>query len=272
MQTWTFTLPGIYPIVLTVEDAAGMTDTASFTVTVEDTTPPTTTATFDPPIGGDRKFKQIVQVIFTVSGEPAGMVELYYRVNGGEWEKIPGGLALSFGGDLQYPDGSYEIEYYSKDMSGNSEDVKTISTFIVDATAPTFTGMDPPISPYTVSRDAYTITGKTEVGATLTVNNNPVMVGTDGTFSYDVILTKGDNNLFLHAEDAVGNAADLTLVITYEEYDTTTTDDGSNVALYAGVGVIIVIVLVILIYMFIIKGKGGSPSSASDSGQWEESR
>jgi parallel beta-helix repeat protein len=261
-QSFTFETAATYIVALTVEDASGLSSSTSITVTVEDTIPPTTVVTLDPEPGTDRKFDEIVQVLFTVSGEPAGTVDLFYRINDGELEKITGGLALDFGGDLQYGDGTYEIEYYAVDLAGNAEEVRTISAFTVDATTPTFSNMDPPITPFTVAAETYTISGKTEPGVTLTVNSQIVTVAEDGTFSYEAALELGENSFFIIAEDGVGNSADTTVVIERKKYGNGPTDDGGiSAGIFGGVALAIIIVLIVLYYMFVMRKKEEGPGS-----------
>ncbi|UCC93421.1 MAG: right-handed parallel beta-helix repeat-containing protein [Thermoplasmata archaeon] len=264
--TWEFAIPGVYLVVLSVSDAAGLTDTDETTIIVEDTTPPVTEVTFNPDMPMDRKFDQIVQIIFNVDDVGGGTVELNYRINGMVWEKVVGSLSLSFGGDLQYGDGTYEIEYYAEDQTGNTEELQTIEEFLVDATAPTFTNMEPPISPYTVTTETYVISGKTEPGASLSINDWTTTVGDDGVFSYEATLVEGDNPFYLHAEDSVGHTADMTIIITRTEYDNGNGNggDGGSLLLYGIVGAIVLIVIVLLFFFMVIQKKDGDEGGAGE--------
>ena len=256
---WQFDIPGFYLVVLTVEDAAGLTGTNETSVTVLDTTSPVTTVVYNPPMPADRKYDQIVQIIFNVEDVGGGQVDLNYRINGVIWEKVTGGLSLSFGGDLQYGDGTYEIEYYAQDTVGNTEDLQNIDEFLVDATAPTFTDMEPPVSPYTVTTETYTISGRTEPGALLTINEDTVPLAADGTFTYEAVLIKGDNAFYFHAVDPVGHTADLTIFLTRTEYEPGNGNggDGSNLLLYGAMGAAVLVVIVLLFFFLVMKKKGG---------------
>jgi parallel beta-helix repeat protein len=254
---WEFGIPGVYLVVLSVSDAAGLTDTDEVTITVRDTIPPVTTVTPDPEMPPDRKYDQIVSFIFNVVDTGGGQVELNYRINGIMWEKVIGGLSLSFGADLQYGDGTYEIEYYAKDAAGNTEDLRTIEEFLVDATPPTFSGMNPPVSPYVTTDETYAISGKTEAGATLIINEDTVTVGPDGAFTHEVVLEVGDNAFYLHAVDQVGHTADMTVIIKREKYDPTETEPESNILLYAGIAAVVVIVVLLLVFFLVIQKRPG---------------
>jgi hypothetical protein len=255
--TWQFDVPGVYLVVLSVSDNAGLTDTGESTITVLDTTPPVTDVTFNPPMPDDRKYNQIVRLIFNVDDVGGGTVELNYRVNGQVWEKVVGSLSLSFGGDLQFGDGTYEIEYYALDQTGNNEELQTIEEFLVDATAPTFTNMNPIVTPYTVTEETYTISGKTEPGVDLIINEMPVTVGPEGGFTFEATLENGDNPFYLHAVDAVGHTADMTIIITKTKYGNGNGngDGGGNLMLYGAVGAVVIIVMILLVFFLVIKKK-----------------
>ena len=261
--TWEFTVPNEYLVVLTVNDDAGLTSSDDVTILVTDTNPPVTTVSFTPEMPPDRKYDEIVRVILNVDDTGGGQVELNYRINGQVWERVIGSLSLSFGGDLQYGDGTYEVEYYAKDVAGNTEELRTITEFLVDATPPTFSDLDPPVTPYVTTEETYTIKGRTEPGATVTVNDATVTVGADGTFSHDVLLELGDNAYYLNAVDAVGHTADTTIIIKRERYEPGETDgDESNALLYGGIAAAVIIVVLLLVYFLVIQRKdreGGGP-------------
>jgi len=259
--SWQFDIPGKYSIVLRVEDAAEFTGADTMNVTVLDNIPPTTKVVYNPEMPPNRKYNQVVQIILNVEDDSAGQVDLRYRINVAEWETVVGGLALSFGGDLQYGDGVYEIEYYAVDSAGNEEELQTIASFLVDATPPTFTNMDPPISPYPTTEETYTITGKTEPGVTFTINEDAITLAADGGFSYDVVLDIGDNAYYLHAVDMVGHTADHTIVIDRADVDIDDNGNGSSGSLsyFVGGAVIAVVLLLVVLYLFVLRPRNEEP-------------
>ena len=248
-----FNIPGVYPVVLTVEDANELADSDSMTVTVLDTFPPTTTASLDPVAPANRLYTEVVQVFFTVSGERPGDYTTYFRVNGGQWSTFTGSLA--FGDGLALGDGTYRIDYYSQDGTGNKEATSSIDAFTVDATAPTFSELDPPTTPYTTKEPYHVISGKTEVGATVTINGAAVTVGADGRFSHNATLEKGENTFTIIAKDAAGHQTDKTVVIDYEKVEPQEVPSGTNWLLIGAAIAAVVIVLMLIAYVMMSRKK-----------------
>ena len=57
--------------------------------------------------------------------------------------------------------------------------------------------------------------GKSEEGANLTVNNHFVLVRSDGSFSTQISLTTGDNQLDFVAKDKAGNETKKIITVNY---------------------------------------------------------
>lgn len=81
----------------------------------------------------------------------------------------------------------------------------------------------------TVNNQNYTVTGKTAPGSTVTVNGVAATVGADGTWSANVPLTPGENNLTVTATDPAGNLASATETVTYTPIPETGTATNENV-------------------------------------------
>ena len=113
----------------------------------------------------------------------------------------------------------------------------------------------PPLTinaPSTIRLKNATITGTTEVGATVTVNNNAVTVDANGGFTTDVQLTPGTNNILIVATDSAGNVNTEVVTITYlpeignlENDLKKTQDDMNQKFLYSLLGIIILLLIII---------------------------
>ena len=97
----------------------------------DDTTPPVTTISFDPPVpnGDNGWYVSNVTVTLNATDDMSGVNATYYRINGGEWETYDYPFVISEDGD------NIIIEYYSVDKYGNIEVVKS-KTLDIDQTPP----------------------------------------------------------------------------------------------------------------------------------------
>lgn len=98
-----------------------------------DNEPPVTKISFDPPEpnGCNGWYVSNVTVILNAT-DNSGVKETYYRINGGEWEIYESPFVISEDGN------DILIEYYSVDIDGNVENVKSASLDI-DQTPPNIT-------------------------------------------------------------------------------------------------------------------------------------
>lgn len=200
-----FRLPGVYDILLVVKDVTGFSDSATITVTVEDTSAPITTLFLDPIPPLNRIYDEVVQIFLTIEGENPG-VTTYIRVNDGQWSIFTGSLA--FGDGSVFGDGTYEIDYYSIDISGNTEMVKSIESFSVDATTPSIQMINPSTEYQIIINKTdidISISGATERGAKVKINGLRIELQDDGIFRYNVTLDEGLNLFTISAVDSVGH-------------------------------------------------------------------
>ncbi|MGB9553860.1 MAG: S-layer homology domain-containing protein, partial [bacterium] len=72
----------------------------------------------------------------------------------------------------------------------------------------------PPTLDFQTTQGQLKIEGRTEAGATVSINGNPVTVEDNGYFSLDVSLNAGLNTFQVVAQDSSGNSSNLTLKIT----------------------------------------------------------
>ena len=97
----------------------------------DDTTPPVTTISFEPPVpdGLNGWYVSDVTVMLNATDDMSGVNVTYYRIDGGEWVIYDTPFVLSEDGD------DILIECYSIDKVGNVEDVKS-SKLDIDQTKP----------------------------------------------------------------------------------------------------------------------------------------
>lgn len=83
----------------------------------------------------------------------------------------------------------------------------------LDTTPPRLNATIPDI----VLERAFEVKGTVEIGATLTINGEPVLVNPDGSFSYIMIIPVGENelNVTVRAQDRAGNASTVSKRVRY---------------------------------------------------------
>ena len=174
-----------------------------------DTTPPVTTPSY--PVGAQNKD---VSIRLRASDYESGLVGTFYRVlKGGEvmndWAN--GSEVILLAEPDHSKDGTYRVEFYSTDGVGNSETVKYVLVQVdtVAALALAMKGGEK------VTKETFTVKGKAEPGAHVTINKQPVTVLNDGTFSADVSLKSGGNKLVISSSDPAGNVITLNKNVEY---------------------------------------------------------
>ncbi|WHY77212.1 PKD domain-containing protein [Neobacillus sp. WH10] len=119
-------------------DAAGNVGEAKAVEVKLDQTKPVTSATINPtvPTGTNSWYTEPVQVTLHASDNESGVAETKYRINGGEWQKYTGELLIS-------TDGKYIIEFSSTDLSGNTEEAKSVDVYLDQTKPSTLATVDP---------------------------------------------------------------------------------------------------------------------------------
>jgi len=97
----------------------------------DDTTPPVTTISFDPPTpdGDNGWYVSSIEITLEATDDISGVNATYHRLNEGEWETYVEPFTIE-------SDGHHVIEYYSVDNASNVEDVKS-AEFKIDQIPPT---------------------------------------------------------------------------------------------------------------------------------------
>ncbi len=109
-------------------------------------------------------------------------------------------------------DGEHSLDLRLRDRAGNVGETVSVS-FIVDTTVP-FIDLDP--FDELINTATITISGRTEIYATLHVNGQLFHVEEDGTFMDDLALEEGGNTILVSVVDRAGNENSITLTITLD--------------------------------------------------------
>lgn len=81
-----------------------------------------------------------------------------------------------------------------------------------------------PLSGSVLRESAVTVTGSAQNVATITLNDSPIFVDSDGHFSQKLLLLPGYNILTVKAQDRFGKKVAKTLELVYKPVATSTTE------------------------------------------------
>jgi hypothetical protein len=87
-----------------------------------DTTPPVTTATLNPPSpnGMNGWYVSLITVTLTATDDLSGVNATFYRINDMDWQLYITPFIIDH-------DGMYSVKFYSTDFAGNVETIKSVN-------------------------------------------------------------------------------------------------------------------------------------------------
>ena len=173
---------------------------------------------------------------FTITGVTAPDVDL--TIQGVPVEVRPDG---NFSGTVDLVSGENAVVVEAKDALGNT--AKVIIHLVLDTEPPALVVE----SPYSGRTEDSTVnvTGRTDVGADLTINGVAVAVDDKGRFRLTMPLRYGDQNITVVASDLAGNEATVNLQVTRVRPEEPPEPPGPGPSVVGGgAGVLIVIVLI----------------------------
>ena len=160
---------------------------------------------------------------FTVTDADSGVASIAVTLDGTAISSmtktaVTGGYKCTCKPASALKDGSHTIAITATDNDGNTSAAKT-STFTVDTVPPTLS-ITAPAEGLVTNKKTVTVTGKTDDATskpvTVTVNGSAATVGTDGSFSKDVILTEGANKITIIATDKAGKTTKVVRNVTLD--------------------------------------------------------
>lgn len=118
--------------------------------------------------------------------------------------------------NIHFRDGDNEIYVQAKDSEGNLSQASKTETVRVDQEPPLLEINKPKTSDRFFDKDSpITAEGTSEEGTSVTVNNHFVLVRSDGSFSTQISLVGGDNQLDFVAKDRAGNETRKIVTVNY---------------------------------------------------------
>jgi hypothetical protein len=173
---------------------------------------------------------------FTITGVTAPDVDL--TIQGVPVEVRPDG---NFSGVVNLVSGENAVVVEARDALGNT--AKVIIHLVLDTEPPSLV-VESPYSGRTED-SAVNVTGRTDVGANLTINGVAVAVDDKGRFRLTLPLRYGDQNITVVASDIAGNEATVNLQVTRVKPETPPEPPGTGPSVVGGgTGVLIVVALI----------------------------
>jgi hypothetical protein len=148
------------------------------------------------------------------SSESGAAVKLFYNTSE---EEVVAGEDGKFTFSIILSKGANDISLSSCDTSGN-ESAKTTSYTIVFDNEPPDLSIDSPsdgASFFGTKQRQITVLGTTETAASITINDRPIKVADDGSFSYTTTLGDGNNDFNIKAFDKAGNTTENKISVNY---------------------------------------------------------
>ena len=116
---------------------------------------------------------------------------------------------------LSLDEGENKFTAMASTEENGSGDDSTPITVIYDKTSPDLTLTNPSEESLSVDYADFDIVGKTETGASVSINNRIAAVDNDGNFKLKLQLNTGKNELEVTATDLAGNQTKKKITITY---------------------------------------------------------
>lgn len=152
-----------------------------------------------------------------ISGSTYNIESLLILLNKQEFKRIEISSKSEFNTIIDnLKDGQNEI-YFIGELKRSDKRKKSDIYFVISKTSKPKIEITSPKDRTNTPQTEIDIIGKTDSNVTIRINDQPVVVSSDGNFKHLVRLNEGDNKFLITAEDEAGNTENLTLTIVYEK-------------------------------------------------------
>jgi len=137
----------------------------------------------------------------SVSGIISDSTAVNLTVNG---TSVQLGISGAFSTQVTLTEGPNNIELIATDKAGNSS---TVTRFVNRDSQPPIVNITSPIDSLITNQSNVIVSGnvKDSTAVILTINGSIVTIGTDGSFSSQIVLVEGSNTILITATDAASN-------------------------------------------------------------------
>lgn len=117
---------------------------------------------------------------------------------------------------IQLSEGTNNFSAVALDSAGNKSQISDQLTIYYSSKAPALTITTPADKQIISGKDPnLQIQGSTDADVRLIINERVVIVGSDGKFSYKIVLNQGENQITITAVNDTGNKTQNVLTVTY---------------------------------------------------------
>lgn len=131
---------------------------------------------------------------------------------------VSGGYNCSYTPTTTLSDGQHTIKVDASDHDGNAA-TQTAVTFKIDTVAPTL-NVTSPTDNFVTNQASITVEGTTNDATsspvTVTINDEPVIVQSNGLFSKQITLSEGENTITVIATDGAGKSTTVVRHVTLD--------------------------------------------------------
>lgn len=145
------------------------------------------------------------------SSSPNTTVEIF--VSGDAYDKTQTSPDGSFIFEVKLSIGDNIIK--ARTVDGDNEGEFSRSQTVTYKNSPPSLTIDNPSDGSTTNNETIAISGKTDEGVTVTVNDFWAVINPDNTYSYALKLNQGDNQIKVSAVDEAGNKTEKNIKVTY---------------------------------------------------------
>jgi hypothetical protein len=145
--------------------------------------------------------------------------------------------------NIELAEGVNTISITAVDIAGNSN--RTAFKVILDTVRPDLEIVKPLSPAFSTTKEKITIMGRTEPGANLTINGEPVDIEANGNFTVKVKLKYGKNTIKIVSRDVANNTNEMTLEVKRNQVE-----DTVNYMWLAILAVIVVVAVDVAILVF----------------------
>lgn len=131
---------------------------------------------------------------------------------------VSGGYNCSYTPTTTLSDGQHTVKVDAADHDGNAS-IQTSVTFKIDTVAPTL-NVTSPTDNFVTNQASITVEGTTNDATsspvTVTINDEPVTVQSNGSFSKQITLSEGENTITVIATDGAGKSTTVVRHVTLD--------------------------------------------------------